>query len=461
MSIHKVSKFNDYHMVNESKNPKKDIISELCTAMILLNNEFLDHILDRGLKARYTENSEVFLNDLKSLVMSKNRLVMGRFEKGVCVQDNEYSKMTDLFKVNFDIEKDWQLLVNSRNAARTLIDKLLFDEKLNSDRIRKIYWIGPNKDDKHPEDIVIELNEGVQYSVNLNRSLTKSKAASFNRLLEELIGSDTEKLYKENYLPHWNKLVQEWVKIIYENANSITKRHIEKFIDPNRLDTLNYHDLFDIRHGDPRFRHLGEYMKTFDKNILFFSDLLNEIWKKRDTCFEKPEEVRKKWIETKKVLLYSKILENLLTSSYKSNFPNAIKKTTTNYKIASGSVKMRMFKIMMSKMGALERDMHYVNVSGMDFFMIPARSFFRSYYDKINILFDYHVNFDDERFLEDDSFKLNMKILLEKTKLVDYEISVKFSGGELSNKLYAKHKFDLSSNFINIINDKKNELKNS
>jgi hypothetical protein len=60
-----------YELFRESKTyASKNLISEICISMLLLNNEFLDHILDKGLKARYSENSQIFLTDLKNLLTS-------------------------------------------------------------------------------------------------------------------------------------------------------------------------------------------------------------------------------------------------------------------------------------------------------------------------------------------------------------------------------------------------------
>jgi hypothetical protein len=59
--------------------------------------------------------------------------------------------------------KDWKILVDSRNIARSIIDKIIPDDKLDSDRVRNIF-IANNKTDEHKEDIVIELNDGKQYS---------------------------------------------------------------------------------------------------------------------------------------------------------------------------------------------------------------------------------------------------------------------------------------------------------
>ena len=128
--------------------------------MVLLNNSFLDNILDRGLKARYSENSEIFLTDLKNLVLAKNRLSLGRFEGESCVDDGDLGKINGLFEsADFSIEKDWDKLANARVAARNIIDKLIPDTKLNSDDIKTIYWIGPNKTKEYGEDIVIETKD--------------------------------------------------------------------------------------------------------------------------------------------------------------------------------------------------------------------------------------------------------------------------------------------------------------
>mgnify|MGYP003352748583 CR=1 FL=1 len=48
------------------------------------------------------------------------------------------------------------------------------DKFITEDNIKRIYWIGPNKDDDYQEDIVIELLDGKQYSLYLNKNLSSS-----------------------------------------------------------------------------------------------------------------------------------------------------------------------------------------------------------------------------------------------------------------------------------------------
>jgi hypothetical protein len=442
-----------YELFRESKTyTNKNLISEICIGMVLLNNEFLDNILDRGLKARYSENSEIFLTDLKNLLLSKNRLHLGIFIDNKCETDDELSKINGFFEdINFNIEKDWNVLVNARTTARNIIDKLLPDEKLESDRIRKVYWIGPNKNDDFAEDMVIELNDGRQFSFYLNKNLSASKSASFNTFADDLIGTDIERLHGEEYLSKWNKLTQEWIRIIYEGSNKNIQRHIEKFIDPKRIDTIGYFEYFDIRHQDPRFKHLGEFIQEFNKNILKFSDLLAEIWKMREKCFMDVERSFKEWMETKIVILNSKILENLLTTSLKTKFSEDIEKLDDNFKLAGGTVKMKLFKTLVEKMDCLERPLYFLGNNGNVFNMVPSREFFRKYYDDLKIKFDYHVNFKVSEEEDKNDFEIKIKLELDDQTLLDMSIIVKFTGSEMSGKLSAKYKFDLTPNFNYLI----------
>lgn len=445
-----------YSLFKEAKTySNKNIITDLCVSMILLNNTFLDAILDRGQVARYqSENSSTFLTDLKNLVITRNRLKLGKWVDNKCVEDDETAKLNNLFEeVTFDIEKDWNLLVNARITARNIIDKLIPDMKLSSNEISAIYW-NVDKPEDHQEDIVVELESGVQYSFYLNKNLSTQKTASFNTFAEELIGDDLQYLFQQEYLPRWDKLTQEWVRIIYENANKNIQLHIEKFIDPKRIDSLGYFEYFDLRHSDHRYKHLGEFIKDFNKNILKFPDLMSEIWKKRDLCFMDPERVYTEWSEIKIVILNSKILENLFTTSLKNNFKDDIKKLDDGFKLAEGSVKMKLFKALIDKMGCSEKPVYYLSNNGNVFNYLPERDFFRKYYDDLTIKFDYHTKFAVSEDEDNNNFKIKIKLELDNEKLLDLNIVVKFSN-EMSGRLSAQYKFELSPEFNYLIATKK------
>lgn len=448
----------NYELFNESKvYSNKNLIIEICVSMILINNEFLDQILDNGLKSRYSENSQVFLTDLKNLLISKNRLKLGKYSDNRFIEDDEISKVNILFTdIQFDIEKDWNLLVSSRLIARNIIDKVLVDSKLTPDKIQNVFWLGPNRNDEHKEDIIIELNNNEQYSFFLNKSLSAQKSASFNTFADDLIGENLDKLYKDDYISKWNKLTQEWIRIIYENSNKNIQIHIEKFIDTKRIESINYFDYFDIKHGETKFKYLGEFINDFNKNILKFSDLMSEIWKNRETCFMDNERVYQEWSETKIVILNSRILENLLTTSLKEKSSNDIKKLDDNYKQAEGGVKMKLFKTVVEKIGCLEKPVYYLGSNGNNFNYLPSRDFFRKNYDNINIKFDYHVNFKVSDEEENNDFKLKVLMEFNDVLLLEMIIIIKFTT-EMSGKLSARYKFEIPSNFNFLINSKEEE----
>lgn len=446
---------------NDLEKPKSyykpsNLVTEICVAMVLLNNEFLDNLLDRGLKARYSENSHVFLTDLKNLLFAKNRLHIGQFIDDKCQSDDELSKMNGLFnQVEFNMEEDWDELVNARIIARNIIDKTLSDEKMTEDLIKRVYWIGPNKTKENNEDIVVELNDGRQMSFFLNKALNMSKSASFNTFADDLIGEGIEDLHSEEYLPKWNKLIQEWIKIVYENANKNIQVHIEKFLDPKKIDSIGWFEYFDLKHRDFRFKNLGEHIKEFDKNILDLSDLMKEIWKNRDKCFMDPQRVYTEWTEKKIFILNSKILEHLFTESLTSNSLDDIKRLDGGYKLATGNIKMKLVKTLVEKLGCLERPVYYLGNKGNSFHQVPSRDFFRKFYDDLSIQFDYHVKMIlDESDEEMNDFIVKMIVEMDNKHLMDMNIHVKFTGGDISSKLTANYKFKPVDKFNLLVSNK-------
>jgi hypothetical protein len=447
-------------LIGKKKYNYKNLISEICISMILLNNDFLDNLLDRGLKAKYTENSDVFLTDLKGLVLGKNRLEVGIFNGDVCEVDPDASKISYMFdNIDFSIEKDWNLLIDSRVIARNIIDKILLDKKLTQDMISKIYWIGPNKDKDHQEDFVIELESGDLMSVYINKGFLNSKTSSFSNFCSYIIGEENiDKMYSEDYIFKWNDLAQKWVKIIYENSNKNIKLHILKFISEEKMDILGYFEYFDIKNKDPKFKSVGEYIKELDKNILTLPELLSEIWKRRDEFFTDSKRVYEEWSDIKSSILNSKIIEHLFTDHLMKNNRDDIKKLPDGFKQAKGKLKMKIVKMVIEKLGINERDSYYFYNKGNNFYKIPSRQFFRKFYNDLVVKFDYHTSrLYDLKSDSKNDFVSKFKVDMHNSPFINFDVLVKFSGGEMLNKFSCKFSFDLPDDFNSKVSGK-NEI---
>ena len=445
-----------YFSLNENSTyNNKNIIYEICVAMLLINNNFLDNILDKGLGIDRYKNSSTLMEDLKNLILSKNRLNLGKWNGEKFVKDEDLGKINSVFQgVEFSIDEDINKLINSRVCARNIIDKLLSDEKLTSDRIENIYWIGPNKIEGYDEDIVLELTDGIQYSFYLNKNVTAQKTSSFNKFGDDIIGPNMDTLFNEYYIDKWNKLIQQWVKIIYENSKKNMQLHIEKFIDVNRIESLTYFEYFNIKHKDDRYKILGEYIQEFDKNILKFSDLMTSIWKLGQNSFDDYPSAYKKWTETKLVILNSHILEHIFTTSLKADDKSKIKKLQSGYKLAVGNIKMKLIKTIVEKLQCTERSIYYLSNNGNNFFQLPSRKFFRDNYKDMRIKFDYHVRLVvDEEEEENNDFKFKVILKFKDKELLKMNILIKFSS-DVSGKLSAKFKFDLPENLNYLLNGK-------
>ena len=115
---------------------------------------------------------------------------------------------------------------------------------------------------------------------------------------------------------------------------------------------------------------------------------------------------------------------------------------------------MKLFKVLIDKMGCTERPVYYLSGNGNVFNHLPERDFFRTNYDDLKIKFDYHVNFTVSEEEENNDFNVKIKLELDDTTLIEMFVLVKFSGGEMSGKLSAKHKFELPENFNYLISKK-------
>lgn len=426
------------------------IIFDLCVCMLLINPNFLDKLLDVGLKARYSEDSSIFLNDLKNLLFAKNRLKVGKFVEDRCVEDPEMNRINSLFNQysnDFNIEQDWNKLIKARNLARNIQDKLLIDEKLTSEMVTAVYWIGPNKTDDHNEDMVVEIATGKQFSININKKINLTKTQSFNTVLSILFNK-SDNLFSDDMLPKWDKLVREWVKLVYTNSKPNIKAQIKKFIDPERIESLTYFGYFDIKHSNPNVAILGEFIPELNENILNFSDLMSEIWKQKEKCLDNLSEVDNEWNEKKIFILNSRIIEYYITSEFKKITQDKAAADENGFIKSTDKVKMRIAKLILDTIGSQEKDVYYFTTSGDTFYRIPERDFFRKNYDDLTILYDCHTELtpskEDEE-LNNSNFKI--KLMLDENQLLLIDLETKFSGGEMSGRFSSKYKIEFAADF--------------
>jgi hypothetical protein len=312
-----------------------------------------------------------------------------------------------------------------------------------------IYWLGPNKTEEHQEDIVLELKDGRQFSFYFNKNVTLYKTASYNKFADQMIGDEYEKMYGPSYIGKWNHLVKRWIEIIYTNVNTNYQKHIEKFLDYSKLDLVHYFLYYNIKHSDPRFKNLGEYIRELNDNFLYLSELLASIWKNRDVCFADPEKVYNEWMEEKTITLNSKILEHLLTEGLTKNSTQDIE-LDGEYIIAKGDVKMKIVKTIVEKLGCKERNIFFLGYGGNVFTMVPTRKFWREGYDHFNVKFKYHVEVNKEINSEErkNDFQIDLIIEMDDQILIKCEVGVGFGRrGEMTDRLSARYKFSMQEDF--------------
>lgn len=431
----------------ESLKPKSNtsLITDLCISMLLINPNFLDNILDKGIQTRYVYNNSIFLTDLKNLLFKKNKLKLGIKEDNKYIEEDNIGKINNYFNQfskDFDISKDYNKLNAARDIARNIQDKLLLDEKLIPDMIRNVYWVSPNKDNKTKEDIIIEMHGGKQYPIVINSKAVTSRSKSFNTLLDILLEDQADKLYSDEYLDRWDNLTKRWFKLIYNTCKNEYKIMIDQFIDASRVDSLTYFEYQEIEISDPKYEILGKYFPLLDKNYKELSKLMSDIWKKRESAIDNYTEVEKKWNDIKKVVLNNKIIEHLFVEGLNKLIGDdeEVEETTEGYLIATDRVKMRLLRVIVDTLNVSNMNLYYIGKNNS--YHIPSTSWFRENYDRINIEYDYHQKLSEDK---DSQFRIKME--LDKKPLLSLELFTGFSGGEMSNRLTTKMKVQYESDF--------------
>lgn len=429
-----------------------NLITDLCTAMVLINPTFLDNILDKGRRSRYIHNSTVFINDLRNLVTSNNRLKLGKRGDKKFIEDEDLGKVNSYFNdysQDFDMEKDWAKLHKSRDIARNIQKNLIQDYQLSDLSIKNVYWTSPNKEDKQREDIVIETTDGNQYPIVINSKMNVSKTQSFNTVMDLMLGQQSDKLFADQYLDHWDKITQEWFKLVYKNCKNELKVAIDQFIDATRGDSLTYFEYYGITILDPKFQHLGKYVAQLNKNYKELSKLLSDIWKGGSDCIDNFNDIESEWNERKKILLNSKIIEHLIVDSLNNLIDDSeeVEQDDENYILAKNKVKMRLMKVLVNLLEVSSISNYYCTKD--DLYHIPNRQWFRDNYDEMIVEYDYHQRVSSDE--NDSQFRIKLKI--NDNQLMTMELFTGFSGGEMSGKLNTKMKIEYVSDWNSKIHE--------
>ena len=424
-----------YNFINENHTYDNNFVHNICVAMVLLNNTFLDDLLDRGMVNRYTKDSKVFLNDLHVLLMKKNRLRVGNLIDGKIVED-EVSNINKIFNSNiefFDIKTYWNKLISARETARNIIDKIIPDDKLNPDMIEHIYLCSS---DDSSVDFIIKTHIGTIYPIILNKKFNTTKSKSISNIIDNIAPDNKEKLFSDIYLDKWNKIAQEWVRIIYQYSNNKYRMYIEQFINPDRFGSVTYSNFFDIKIRDEKYKILGYNIPELNKHYVNLSDLLSDIYERKE-AFTDYNKAKSEWLDVKKYNLNSSILQDFFENA--TDLSSDVEKTPDNLILAKDKVKMNMMKVIVELLGLDEDEYHYF--SKTSYYKVPSRQFYRDNYDKFEIFYDLHNELSNSESKSNYSIKFNLNYNRE--YIMGIIVDIGFSGGEMSGKLSAKYSLDI------------------
>ncbi len=437
-------------LILESKNLKNEIVSDICIAMSLINPDFLSPLLDKGLVNRYTQNSTAFLSDLKTLLFKNDKLKIGKKDNGKIIIDNDMGVANKIFNMNeFDIQSDWNVIINSRTLARNIYDKLLLDDKLTPELIKYVYWLKPNQErDELKQDITIELEDGRQFNIILNKSFSLSGSLSYNTVANILLGDNSNKLYSDIYQPKWSKLIQEWVRLSYENANSTFRSHIEKFVSLDRIGSITYNNYYEIINKDDSKKILGEEVHELNKNYTHLYKLLADMYSSK-MGYENFEDFNKNWLEIKKIALNSNIIEDLFYNEFE--ILDAEEKEKSDEKIkAKGKLKLNFVKLFADILKA-DKYNNQLFFSKTSHYNIPNRTHIRDNYDKYDILYQIHHKVSDtnEEALKND-FEISFDVYYNSEVVCSVKMYIGYT--KEMDKISTKYKLNLSSDFNYKIN---------
>jgi hypothetical protein len=416
--------------VKNTKNPNQEFIKNLIIPIFILDDNITKKLFEGGKQVKYNYNNGVFLNEIKNYIFTSKKLKLGIKQKDRVVEENNPGKINEFFEETikqFDISKNWSYLTKSKNISEN-IKSNLSEDKLNSHRIKNIYFLGPNKTQDDDIDFAIELQNGSEFFISINRNPDKKRVKSLNNLFDLLVGGNTQKIFSSKYKDSWDKLSREWFQLIYDNTHQEYKDFIKNFINPDMSFSLTWTSYLKLDIQKKENKILGKYFPLLNKNFKKLSVLLSYLYK-RPKAFENYSELKNNWNFIKDHILFNEIIEDYLISSVREIKDKKIQKNSDGFYRAEGLLKDRFIRLLIYTIDL--KSISKYDFSSSDFKFIPSKESVRNNYNNIDILFNFHKSkkIDDKQ--------INIRFLLKERPIFDIDIEIIFTGGEMGKKLGA------------------------
>lgn len=403
---------------------KKDVIN-LTIALLLLNPKFLDGLLDQGKKGKYVNDSNVYIQDLMTLLIKKsNRLSVGEIKGALCRTINKdvshiFNDIDDIF----DIEADWNKLSNARDFANNIRTNL----EVNPQDINHIYWTSSETDTDYPVDIVIEKTSGEQIAIFLDKKPISNKTVSLTTFLE-LITDTNLRLWDERYMKHWDELATKWYNFHKENDDEALV-NVMKQMEPGEMSWVEY---LIAQHSDPKKQYLGEYVEELDRHYkelhVFLSDVAKNLWN---------EETLSRWQEQESYIIEEYIVKPLLIKALRSQWVGRKGKWIG----AKSELAKRLSKYFIDQLHWGKLVSYYVWKRGEEMLVLPPKNYLKG--SEFSVWFTHK---------DENMFEINIE--MEGETIYSAVINWKWSGDWVTEKISVKWEQEITDNWNKIIEAK-------
>lgn len=238
-------------------------VYELCTAMCLLNRDFLKPLLSGGLEKRYSLHPNIFLNDLKNILLDpKTKVKLGKMVDGVyTLEEDQAAKMSKLLQAtDFQPSKDWNWLIKAEKSAQNI---------LTNTNVREVYWTPTEK------CTLVAKTDANSVRIFLGKSLSKKYEAE-----EFFVKLFTKNLNLEMLL---DTLTQVWCSLLM-NLPEKFQKYLYVWNFKENLTWKEYQNLYSDKHlGEeiPELRFRYKKFSHFAKDAMYYTPDLLSIWKSK------------------------------------------------------------------------------------------------------------------------------------------------------------------------------------